>query len=87
MFIEDLFLELDNSTFVEIISFCFINELLEKVEVEKVVNLEDFLKGEKPITENYIYSFPNIPTILKSVISFQNYDTKENQCNSNSDLK
>ncbi len=48
------FIEINSSTVVKVSSFCYINELLEKVITEKVLNVTDFLNGEEPVIEEFI---------------------------------
>ena len=50
------FIEINSSTIVKVSSFCYINELLEKVITEKVLNVTDFLNGEEPVIEEFDFN-------------------------------
>ena len=74
------FIEINSSTIVKVSSFCYINELLEKVITEKVLNVTDFLNGEEPVIEEFDFIFPNIPYALEAWVSTFNNNKKDFQC-------
>ena len=61
------FIEINSSTIVKVSSFCYINELLEKVITEKVLNVTDFLNGEEPVIEEFDFIIPLVLLILSKV--------------------
>ena len=73
-------IQINDSTIVKIIDFCFINHLLEKVTTEKVLNIQEFLSGDEPLTEELIFQFPNIPSLLETVIASYKVDKRDCQC-------
>ena len=74
------YIQINDSTIVKIIYFCFINHLLERVATEKVLNIQEFLSGGKPLTEELIFEFPNIPSLLETVIASYKVDKRDCQC-------
>ncbi|WP_459926208.1 hypothetical protein [Flavobacterium covae] len=74
------YIKINDCTIVKIISFCFINGLLEKVVTEKVLNIDDFFKDSEPLIEEFIFQFPEIPTILETVITSYGIDKRDFQC-------
>ncbi|MET3046593.1 hypothetical protein [Flavobacterium covae] len=74
------YIKINDCTIVKIISFCFINELLEKVVTEKVLNIDDFFKGSEPIIEEFIFQFPEIPARLETAIASYGIDKRDFQC-------
>ena len=74
------FIEINSSTIVKVSSFCYINELLEKVITEKVLNVTDFLNGEESVIEEFDFIFPNIPYALEAWVSTFNSNKKDFQC-------
>ena len=74
------FIEINTDTIVKISSFCFIKELLEKVITDKLLNIEDFLNGAEPLTEQLIFEFPNIPSILDTAIISYEISKRDFQC-------
>lgn len=74
------YIQINDSTIVNIIDFCFINHLLERVTTEKVLNIKEFLDGGEPLTEELIFEFPNIPSLLETVIISYKIDKRDCQC-------
>ena len=74
------YIKINDCIIVKIISFCFINELLEKVVTEKVLNIDDFFKGSEPIIEEFIFQFPEIPARLETAVAFYRIDKRDFQC-------
>lgn len=56
-------------TLADVKSFCFINSLLEKVVVDLIINVDDYLSGADKITQEYIFMHPEIPDVLKLVVN------------------
>jgi len=67
--------------YAKIISFCYIRSQLEKVETEIVTNLYEFENGEKPITKEKIFMYPNIHDALELVIDGTKPNKYNHQCN------
>ena len=61
------FIEINSSTVVKVSSFCYINELLEKVITEKVLNVTDFLNGEEPVIEEFDFIIPLVLLVLSKI--------------------
>lgn len=74
------YIQINDSTIVKIIDFCFINHLLERITTEKVLNIQEFLSGDEPLTEELIFQFPNIPSLLEVVIASYKVDKRNYQC-------
>ena len=74
------YIQINDSTIVKIVDFCFINELLEKITTEKVLNIQEFLDGGEPLIEELTFQFPNIPSLLETVIASYKVNKRDFQC-------
>lgn len=61
-------------------SFCFINSLLEKVVTNCIVNVDDYLKGEKKIIEERTFTYPEIHDALKMTVMSRITSPDNHQC-------
>ncbi|MBF6654059.1 hypothetical protein C3B47_14480 [Flavobacterium columnare] len=77
---KNRFVEIDKQNIFEVKSFCFINELLEKVVVDKVTNPDEFLNGSEPILKELTIEFPNIHPAFNLVILSKGIDKRDFQC-------
>lgn len=71
--------ELDSTSFGIISDYCFIRNLLEKVTVNQVIEVERYQVTQKSEFKERVFSHPNIPSVWQMVVNNEDR-SKSKQC-------